>query len=269
MKDLLVSYPHGSPPSPKDAFDAVTPEISLTQNFNYWPALRWLPKPPFLIPAILEVLKSCRTWGPLVEVVCGEADMFCAEDIRRHDGGVLLTGDSDLLITELGHFGTVSFFIDVVAADPSDKSQGLLARNFSLHNINGVLGLRNVGGLPRVAFEMVSGQTSFEEALSRAKNNSDDGLKSPKFLAFMEEYSMKEYLPKDHRVQRILSNLDPRISEVIVQTQLLDGNMTVPDAGSDENPRGPETLAMFLPIMIEVRFFVPWPFPSVYRANGL
>ncbi|KAI0444272.1 hypothetical protein F4803DRAFT_260884 [Xylaria telfairii] len=253
MKDLLVSYPLGSPRSPKDAFDAITPEISLTQNSNYWPALRWLPQPPFLIPAILEVLKRCRTWGPLVEVVSGEADMFCAEDIRRHDGGVLLTGDSDLLITDLGQFGTVSFFTDVAAANPSDNSQGLLARNFSLHDINGTLGLRNVGGLPRVAFEMVSGQVSFEQALSQAKNNNIDALKSPKFQAFMEEYSMKEYLPKDHRVQRILSNLDPRISEIIVQTQLLDGNMTVSDADSSGNSRGPETLAMFLPIMIENR----------------
>ncbi|KAI8945094.1 hypothetical protein F4801DRAFT_594409 [Xylaria longipes] len=249
MKDLLASHPHGSSRIPDDAFETIKPEISLTQYTGH---SSWLPKPPFLVPAVIEILRSCRTWGPLVEVVSGEADMFCAEDTRRR-GGVLLTGDSDLLITELGADGTVSFFTDVVAADRSDKSQGLMACKFSLHAINDILGLNNVGGLPRVAFEKVSCRTSFEEALKRVKNNNDNSLESPEFRTFMEEYSMKEYLPKDHPVQGMLSSLDPRVSEIVIQTLLLDGNGTVPDAGSGENSRGPETLAMFLPIMIENR----------------
>ncbi|KAI0456452.1 XPG domain containing-domain-containing protein [Xylaria acuta] len=256
MKDLLASHPHGSSRIPEDAFETIKPEISLTQNIGHSSHSSWLPKPPFLVPAVIEILKSCRTWGPLVKVVSGEADMFCAEDVRRH-GGVVLTSDSDLLITELGPDGTVSFFADVVAADRSDKSQGLVACKFSLHTINNTLGLNNVGGLPRVAFEKVSCRTSFNEALKRAKNNSDNSLESSEFRTFMEEYSMKEHLPKGHPVQGILSSLDPRISEVIIQTLLLDGNGAVPDAGNGENSRGPETLAMFLPIMIEVSFFVP------------
>ncbi|KAI0546571.1 hypothetical protein F4679DRAFT_408522 [Xylaria curta] len=254
MKDLLASHPHGSSRLPEDAFEAIKSEISLTQSIGHSSHSSWLPKPPFLVPAVIEILKSCRTWGPLVQVVSGEADMFCAEDIRRH-GGVLLTGDSDLLITDLGPDGTVSFFTDVVAAHRSDKSQGVMACKFSLHAINDALGLSNMGGLPRVAFEKVNCRTSFNEAIKRVKNsnNNDNNLESSEYDAFKQEYSMKEYLPMDHPVQKILSNLDPRISEVIIQTLLLDDNGTVPDDSSGEKSRGPETLAMFLPIMIENR----------------
>ncbi|KAI1426621.1 hypothetical protein F5Y12DRAFT_741743 [Xylaria sp. FL1777] len=252
MKNLLTSHPYGSHVLPEDAFEAMQGEIALTQNISHSSDFSWLPKPPFLVPAVIEILKSCPTWGPLVEVVSGEADMFCAEDIRRF-GGVLLTGDSDLLITDLGPDGNVSFFVDIVAVDPTDKSQGLVACKFSLNTINDALGLNNVGGLPRVAFEKVTYRTSFDEAVERARNNRGNALESSEFQTFMEEYSMKEYLPKDHPVQRMLPTLDPRISEIIIQSLLLDGHHTIPDAGSARYSRGPETLAMFLPILIEDR----------------
>ncbi|TGJ86729.1 hypothetical protein E0Z10_g2071 [Xylaria hypoxylon] len=247
MKGLLTSHPHGSSQLPEDAFDTIKAEIALTQSFGHSSRFSWLPKPPFLVPAVIETLKSCHTWGPLVEVVSGEADMFCAEDVRRY-GGVLLTSDSDLLITDLGPNGNVAFFTDVVEANQSDKSEGLVACKFSLNTINDTLGLNNVGGLPRVAFEIVRSRISFNEALKRARSRNDNTLESFEFQNFREEYFMKEYLPKDHPVQKMLSGLDPRISEIVIQTLLLDGNGTVPDASS----RGPETLAMFLPVMIEV-----------------
>ncbi|KAJ2986975.1 hypothetical protein NUW58_g4766 [Xylaria curta] len=256
VKDLLASHPRGSSKLPDDTFDAVHPEIALTQNAGQSSRFSWLPKPPFLVPAVIEILKSCDTWGPLVEVVSGEADMFCAEDIRQH-GGVLLTSDSDLLITDLGPHGTVSFFSDVVAADRSNKCKGLVACKFSLHAINDKLGLNKVGGLSRVAFEHVKCRTSFHDAVKRTKHYSHHSIESPDFQAFMEEYSMKEYLPKSHPVQGILSRLDPRISEIIIQALLVDGNRIVTDAGSAHDSRGPESLAMFLPVMVEVSLPIP------------
>ncbi|KAF2968848.1 hypothetical protein GQX73_g4763 [Xylaria multiplex] len=248
MKDLLVSHPDGSSQLPEDAFATVKPEIALTRSFGHSSRFNWLPMPPFLIPAVIEILKSCHTWSPLVEVVCGEADMFSAEDVRRR-GGVLLTSDSDLLITDLGPNGSVSFFTDVVMATRSDKEEGLVACKLSLNTINDALGLNNVGGLPRVAFEMVRSRIKFDEALKRARGNNHDVLESFELQGFMEEYFMKEYLPRDHPVQGVLSSLDPRISEIVIQNLLLDGSDTVPH----EDSRGPETLAMFLPIMIEDR----------------
>jgi hypothetical protein len=254
MKELVMSHPHGSSRLPENAFEAMKAAISLTQIIDNSSYSRWLPKPPFLIPAVIEILKSCQTWGSLVEVVSGEADMFCAEDVRKH-GGIILTGDSDLLITDLGPDGKVSFFTDVVEVDRPAKSEGLVACKFSLHAINDLLGLNNVGGLPRVAFEKVKSRGSFAQALERAKNSNANGLESPEFQEFMQEYSMKEYLPKIHPVQSILNSLDPRISEIVIQNLVLDGNGAVPDAHTAQNSRGPQTLAMFLPIMIEVRYY--------------
>lgn len=253
IKALLISNPSGSTGIPEDAFERIGPDISLTRHAGDFQSheLRWLPKPSFLVPAVAEMLRSSPTWGPLVEVVSGEADEFCADDVRRH-GGVLLTGDSDLLISELGPEGSVVFFSDVLSVDESGDSEELVACKFPLHAINDELGLNNVGGLLRVAFEKMMGKISFDEALSRAKDNAGDTLESFAFQAYKREHSMKEYLPKDHPAQKIIPSLDPRISEIVIQGLLLDGKETVPYAGSSENFRGPETLAMFLPVMIEV-----------------
>ncbi|RWA04830.1 hypothetical protein EKO27_g10276 [Xylaria grammica] len=252
MKALLNSHPNGSSRLPEDAFDTVKAKIALTQSLAPSSDPRWSPMPPpmppFLVPAVVEIMRSCRTWGPLVEVVSGEADMFCAEDVRRH-GGLLLTSDSDLLITDLGPHGKVSFFTEIVEADGRLVSEGLVACKFSLNIINDTLGLNHVGGLARVAFEKNKYRSSFNEALKRAKSNGNYAIGPDEFQNFMEDYLMKEYLPMDHPVQKKLSSLDPRISEIVIQTLLLDSNGTVPDARS----RGPETLAMFLPIMIEDR----------------
>ncbi|KAI0508664.1 hypothetical protein F5B22DRAFT_658973 [Xylaria bambusicola] len=253
MKGLLASHPDGSCVLPEDAFETIKSGIILTQTVGASSNLRWLPRPPFLVPAVVEILKGCRTWGPLVEVVSGEADMFCAEDIRRH-GGVLLTSDSDLLITDLGHDGSVSFFADIAVTDRSAEPQGLLASKFSLESINDALALNNLGGLPRVAYEIARSRSSFNEALERIRNrNYEDILHTSEYQTFLEEYSMKEYLPMDHRMQSMISTLDPRISEIVIQTLLFTGDGIVPDVNSAQHSRGPETLAMFLPILIEDR----------------
>lgn len=252
VKDLLAFHPLGSPGIPEDAFEAIGPAISLTHHDGDSTKFRWLPKPPLLVPAVAEILKSSATWGPLVEVVSGEADVFCADDVRHH-GGVLLTGDSDLLVTELGPDGSVSFFGDLVKADESGDSRELLTCKYSLQAINDDLGLNYVGGLLRVAFEKIQGKMSFAEAVARAKSNTSDTLGTLAFRAFMEQFTVKEYLPKNHPAQKVLSGLDPRISEIVVQALVLDGTRTVPYVGSNKDDRSPETLAMFLPIMIEER----------------
>ena len=219
MKDLLTSHPEGSPVLPGDAFEALEGGISLTQTTGPSSYLRWIPKPPFLVPAVVEILKSSHTWGPLVEVVSGEADMFCAEDIRQH-GGVLLTSDSDLLITDLGHHGSVVFFEDIAVSDPSHEPQRLLASKFSLDSINDALALNGLGGLPRVAFEIAKSRSNFNKALERVRDmKGEDITDISKLQTFLEEFSIKEYLPKDHPLQEMISTLDPRISEIVIQTR--------------------------------------------------
>ncbi|KAK5634102.1 hypothetical protein RRF57_009816 [Xylaria bambusicola] len=249
MKDLLASHPNGSCGVPEDAFETIKGGIALVRTVGTSSSLRWLPKPPFLVPAVVEILKDCHTWGPLVETVSGEADMFCAEDIRRH-GGVLLTSDSDLLITDLGHDGSVAFFADIVVADRSAESRGLLASKFSLNSINDALALNNLGGLPRVAYEFAKSRGSFNEALDRIRNRKwEDISHTVEYQTFLEEYSMKEYLPTGHPIQSMISTLDPRVSEIVIQTLLFTGDCA--GTSSAQHSRGPETLAMFLPVLIE------------------
>lgn len=256
MKGLVTSHPAGSTKLPENAFREFKTEISLTS-----PSLpASLPQPPFLVPAVLEILRSSPTWGPLIEVVAGEADNYCAEHVRKHGSGIVLTGDSDLLITDLGPEGKVAFFSHMVSAPQDD---GVLACQFSLPDLNKTLGLKDVGGLPRVAFEIEKKPCNFAEAVERAKNSNNDDSDSLDFQKFVQEYCMTEYIPKEHTLHKVLSDLDPRVSEIVIQTLLLKGDTT-----STTTTRGPENLAMFLPIMIEVSLlYSVLPLPHLGAIN--
>ncbi|KAI1176998.1 hypothetical protein F4777DRAFT_544233 [Nemania sp. FL0916] len=209
--------------------------------------------PSFMVPAVLEALRKCPAWGHLVELVPGEAEMSCVDDVRR-DGGVVLTNDSDVLIMDLGSNGKMSFFADIAeidTADLSDNSKQMRAYMYSLSDINRTLGLSDTRGLTRVAFEKMKMQDGFVQALKRARDTSDDELDSAEFEAFMSQYSTGQYLAKDHPVQTLLHVLDPRISEIVIQTILLGDTGITPVEGSTNESRGPDTLSMFLPVMIE------------------
>ncbi|KAI0846755.1 XPG domain containing-domain-containing protein [Daldinia vernicosa] len=249
MKALVSSQPFGSPITPESAFKDVRADTTLTRQFPR-SSSGASPKPPFMVPAVLEALNASEDWGPLIVVVPGEADMYCAQDIREN-GGTLLTSDSDLLIQNLGVEGYVSFIWDVVPVDPTSKESGMVAMKISLHDINDRLGLTNLGGLPRVAFEKQKGWMSFEAAVQKARDSREDTLHSPEYQAFINELEVKEYMPSHHPVLTMLSGLDPRISEVVIQILLLE-QMEAKSTELDENTlRGPETLSIFLPIMVE------------------
>ncbi|KAF3061020.1 hypothetical protein GL218_03456 [Daldinia childiae] len=249
MKALVSSQPFGSPTTPENAFKDVRASTTLTLQFPR-SSSDSLPKPPFMVPAVLEALKATKDWGPLVVVVPGEADIFCAQDIREN-GGTLLTNDSDLLIQDLGLNGCVSFFWDVVPVDPTSKEAGMVAMKISLHNINDRLGLTNLGGLPRVAFEKQKGWMSFDAAVQKVRDSHEDTLHSPEYQAFVDELEGKEYIPIHHPVLAMLSGLDPRISEVVIQILLLESTEEKSTELDEKTLRGPETLSIFLPIMVE------------------
>lgn len=71
-----------------------------------------LPVPSFLVPAVLDSLRSSSRYGPLTHLVPGEADPFCAQAVKRN-GGTVLTSDSDLLLYDLGADGNVVFLNDI------------------------------------------------------------------------------------------------------------------------------------------------------------
>ncbi|KAI1815340.1 hypothetical protein GGS20DRAFT_340248 [Poronia punctata] len=244
MKGLVDSYPGGSSKTPQNVFLDVKPDFSLTQVHYEFKAP---PKPPFLIPAVLEILRADDVWGPLVEVVPGEADMYCAQDVRLN-GGIVLTSDSDLLITDVGLDGKVSFFDDITVTGQLPAPLTLTTDSFSLRVMNDHFDLNAVGGLPRVAFETQKSDIRFPEALAHVKTVELSGPQQSEFQTFLEEYTFRERLPKDHVARDILSDLDARISEFVVHSLLTDSSVD----GIDDF-RGPDSMAMFLPIMIENR----------------
>ncbi|KAI8961383.1 XPG domain containing-domain-containing protein [Daldinia sp. FL1419] len=248
VKALTTSQPFGSLTTPEDAFKNVRADTNLTRKFPQ-SSSDALPKPPFMVPAVLEALKSSEEWGPLVIVVPGEADMFCAQDVREN-GGTLLTSDSDLLIQDLGPKGCVSFFWDIIPADPTSKESGMVAMKMSLHDINNQLGLTNLGGLLHVAFEKQKRNMSFDAALQKVRDSHKDTLRSPEYQAFLERIGIRDYIPSGHAILTVLSNLDPRISEVVIQILCL-GEVEARSPELYAKLRGPEALSIFLPILIE------------------
>lgn len=250
MRDMIFFNPFGATTSPGDAFSSVKPGVVMPHFGRS--AVDKLPKPAFLVPAVIEALTKCPDWTSLVQVVPGEADVFCAQDVREH-GGIVLTSDSDLLVQDLGLDGRVSFFWGIVY-DSSWGTPKLCTPTFSFHSINDQLGIKGIGGLPRVVYEQkINSPLVFEEAITKAKEGSKDTLTSPGYLNFIKEYQTNKCLLDDHAVLDSISLLDPRISEIVVQILIMKEPGLVSDTQTRQTDRGPEVLSMFLPIMTENR----------------
>ncbi|KAI1209059.1 XPG domain containing-domain-containing protein [Annulohypoxylon truncatum] len=252
IRKLVSSNPCGSTKTPGNAFDHLEIGLGMTNQNNK--LHDDIPRPPFLVPAVLEALRKDEYWGPLVIVVPGEADMFCAEDIRKN-GGTVLTTDSDFLIQDLGLKGDVAFLWGIRSDDQNPNSIPLKAYKMSLHDINHQLGVETKGGLPRIAFEKQRGGKNgkdlpFDLVLDNVRKNRKAALDCPHYKKFMDELKLKKYLPSHHPVLSLLPDLDPRISEVIIQALLLK-KATEPSTSEEKELRGPETLSIFLPILFE------------------
>ncbi|KAK8042556.1 hypothetical protein PG994_013039 [Apiospora phragmitis] len=215
------------------------------------------PKHPFLVPAVAESVRNSKAWRDLVQVVPGEADTYCAEDIRQN-GGIVLTSDSDLLMEDLGPHGSVAFFWEIGARPEPDETE-LFALTYSARQLAEQLSLRDSGGIPRLAFEMTTRHTGLDEALHFAKaNDTTEDVIKENYQKFLEEHLVpQEYISADHPVISLLTYLDPRISELVVQSLNIDletGADTFPSTGPAATaglPRGPDKISMFLPVMVE------------------
>lgn len=249
---------------PRDVFQQVSPWVR-----NH--VSRDLPKHPFLVPAVAEILRASGEYGHLVQVVPGEADTYCASDVRAN-GGIVLTTDSDLLLEDLGPSGSVAFFWEVnedpAGGDPRNQELGsegpgsetpnsegaLVASTYSARDLETRFNLQGYGGMPRLAFEMVSRRVGVPTALDFCRRSDETELATnTAYTKFLEEHMVpQEYISAEHPVIALLSALDPRISELVIQS------LNVGTAGPvEEEPqnggalRGPDLISMFLPVMIE------------------
>ncbi len=176
---------------------------------------------PFLVPSVIEALTSSSRYCSMVEVVPGEADIYCAKYLKKH-GGLVLTSDSDLLVHDVGLRGGIAFFEDIEES-PVDGPDALKARIYRPTTIVQRLSLPKEYGISALAFEMVLDPSAgLPDVLLRAQSFKHSIEKNPAYERFILEYTpLSDHVTPDGEktgpVLSILQRLDPRISEFVLQ----------------------------------------------------
>ncbi|KAF7893834.1 hypothetical protein EAF00_007348 [Botryotinia globosa] len=183
-----------------------------------------LPASSFLVPAIIEVLQNSNRYKHLVTIVPGEADTYCASYVSRY-GGIILTGDSDLLVHEIGSDSSVSFFQDVEVSSKVDSLM-LQSQIFHARSIIKRLGLPPSYGIRALAFEIfMDCHGSFSKLLKQAIALTAINQHQKMYEDFVKEYlpveidvaTLSAELIKPSEVKTALQVLDPRICEYVLQ----------------------------------------------------
>ncbi|RDW77208.1 hypothetical protein BP6252_05261 [Coleophoma cylindrospora] len=208
-----------------------------------------LPAVPFLVPAVLEALLNCERYRDITEVVPGEADLYCARYLEQH-GGTVITGDSDLLIHNLGSDGAVSFFKEIEVKSDG-KNELLYFQVYHPAAIAERLSLPSSHGLQSLAFEIVMDpHASFRKVVQNALI-----LKSVKEHKNMYKDFIQEYTPSGISVvdphvgvRSILKELDPRISEFVLQFRFYSEIAGRPLSSIEENAKD---IHVFLPFLLD------------------
>lgn len=204
-----------------------------------------LPPVPFLVPAILEALWYSAEYRNITKVVPGEADEYCAASLK-HNGGIAFTGDSDLLVHDIGQ-GFIVFFKDI-----ERDSKALKSLIYHPAEISARLELPAPYGLQSFAFELkMDVQASFPELLARTRTSQSTKNNPEDFAEFKKEYACKlgQSSVDDEGSLEVLQSLDPRISEYVLQIPLF------------------ATLAGQAPSGITPHIFLPFVFGSPTRTS--
>lgn len=250
---------HKENPVPDTASSPI-PETSPESLFNRAAArssLTTFPVSPFLVPSIIEaLLDDSSTYKDLVEVVPSEADLYCARHLRQH-GGLVLTGDSDLLVYDLGIDGSVCFFKDL--EESQDGRPGTLhGLVYSPTRITERLDVPATHGLRALAFEMIMDpHGTFRQLRADASNLRAVDKFQQGYSSFLREYnslppevgSHSNSSSKLHpEFMKALHRLDPRISEYVLQFPSLAGwaNNIEPDSMQTAS-----CLQIFLPFLVD------------------
>lgn len=172
-----------------------------------------IPVPAFTVPAILEALRTSEQYSHLTRLVPGEADCFCADHVSR-DGGALLTSDSDLLLYDLGQYGSVVFFNDIeITAHEAGRPTVL---TYSQHAICKRLSLEpGQQDMLSLAFEIKMDphqKISFWAAQSKKKHAAS--AYPAEYADFISEYAKGS--ESSLTIPEYLRFLDPRVSEFLL-----------------------------------------------------
>ncbi|KAK6603861.1 hypothetical protein ACHAO1_007019 [Botrytis cinerea] len=216
-----------------------------------------LPASSFLVPAIIEALQNSSKYKHLVAIVPGEADTYCASYVSRY-GGTILTGDSDLLVHEIGTDSSVSFFQDVEVSSTAD-SWTLQSQIFHAGSIIKRLGLPPSYGIRALAFEIfMDCHGSFSKLLKQAIALTAINQHQNMYQDFVKEYlpvdidvvTLGSELLKPSVVKAALQVLDPRICEYVLQFPYFMKCLGLFHSSSGSKD-GANNINVFLPFLID------------------
>ncbi|TGO55681.1 hypothetical protein BCON_0088g00120 [Botryotinia convoluta] len=216
-----------------------------------------LPASSFLVPAIIEALQNSNKYKHLVAIVPGEADTYCASYVSRY-GGIILTGDSDLLVHEIGTDSSVSFFQDVEVSSKAD-SWMLQSQIFHAGSIIKRLGLPPSYGIRALAFEIfMDCHGSFSKLLKQAIALTAINQHQKMYKDFVKEYlpvdidvaTLSSELLKPSVVKTALQVLDPRICEYVLQFPYFMKCLGLFQSSSGSQD-GTNNINIFLPFLID------------------
>lgn len=189
--------------------------------------------PAFIVPAIMDAVRSCQRHGDTVKLVPGEADMYCAKH-ATDTGAIIFSSDSDLLAHDL-QSGAVALFHDIAKHNDGH----IQAAVFTPTAICERLGLEIPMAPTRLAYERLRNKNSNTDALiRRCKSPAAD---RPDYARFKEQYiynNTMDTLLVDVEKQTKFRHMDPRVSELILQ-------LAIPDEARTSEP------TIFLPVLME------------------
>ncbi|KAH8912853.1 hypothetical protein BR93DRAFT_906346 [Coniochaeta sp. PMI_546] len=235
--------PKGSP-----TVKAQTP-VSVSFSSAVGGSSKKLPTPAFLVPAVLEALCASETYAPVIKLVPGEADIFCARHVSS-TGGMIITSDSDLLVHDLGTEGCVSFFSSVEFKSHAGVEVATAAE-YSSSRICERLSCPLDMGLSSLAFQVsIDPQVSLQRAIPLAKEQANSEANASEYASFMAQYltpETMEYVSLKPISGRVL---DPRISELVLRLLLSESSGSSGSTKDDTDQEDSE-LAMYLPFLAD------------------
>ncbi|PNS13797.1 hypothetical protein CAC42_3290 [Sphaceloma murrayae] len=202
--------------------------------------------PPCFISAILDSLYDHATYAPITRVVPGEADGYCAAAARDADSPYIFTGDSDLLVQDLGLGGKVIFFKDLDSEHVQDSFL-LQALEHCPRRLATVLGVSDLIGTAYLVKQRF--HRTLSEAAALVKTQPPSG---PAYTDFKDQYTtdgevcrLMDYLEKNHRedIIREISKMEPRTLELVLQLSV--------GTASRHGKHSGQTLYFFLPFLLE------------------
>lgn len=212
----------------------------------------WLPKPAFLVPTILESIRSLERYRNITHMVPGEADPYCAEDLRKN-GGTLLTGDSDLVLYDLGPAGSVVFLhdleidklpTDLTAVEVAERRRIITAMTYEQSEICRRLSLKpGHESMLSLGFEAKTGAVfTARSKLSQSNWQYLVPGRAAEYAQFISEYQNRPAL--EQSVPEYFKFLDPRVAEFIHDIATTPASKPL----RDEDGKGP---AVYLPLILD------------------